>query len=75
MQIAIEKFNKEYFELIKNISAGDITLTYGGKPVARVIPFEEDNKSPKQLFGFLKGMVQIKGDITEPVGEKWEADE
>jgi hypothetical protein len=75
MQIAIEKFDKKYFESIKNILTDDIILTCDGKPVARVIPFKEKDDSQKQLFGFLKGMVQIQGDIIEPVGEKWEADE
>ncbi|MCP4104131.1 MAG: hypothetical protein GY749_01115 [Desulfobacteraceae bacterium] len=31
-------------------------------------------ESAYELFGFIKGMVQINGDIVEPVEEKWKAE-
>jgi len=48
----------------------EYVITKRGKPVARVIPIEEQKP---QIFGRLKGTVKIHGDIFS-TGERWEAD-
>ena len=40
-----------------------VTITKHGKPVARLVPVEEEKDS---IFGFLKGKVKIKGEIDVP---------
>lgn len=40
------------------------------EPCAKLIPVEQKKQS---LFGKMKGTVRIKGDITQPIEEKWEA--
>jgi prevent-host-death family protein len=47
-------------------------VTKRGRPVARLVPITEP--AAGSLFGCLKGMVQIRGDIVEGTGEAWDAD-
>jgi len=49
----------------------EIVITKRGKPVAKLVPFED--KRP-DIFGYMKGTVQILGDIVGPTGEIWDAD-
>ena len=49
-----------------------ITITKRGKPVARVVPLEEEK--PRSLFGFFAGHVVEEGDIVSPTGEEWGAE-
>lgn len=48
-------------------------ITRFGKPVAKLTPVDGEEKEP--LFGFLKDLVVIKGDLVASTGEKWSADE
>jgi prevent-host-death family protein len=47
-------------------------VTKRGRPVARLVPIPES--IPGSLFGCLKGMIQIHGDLVEGTGEAWDAD-
>jgi prevent-host-death family protein len=49
-----------------------IVITKRGKPIAKLVPIEEE---PIDLFGYMAGTAKICGDIVEPTGEIWEADE
>ena len=49
----------------------EIVITKRGKPVAKLVPYEE---KPKDIFGYAKGSVVIHGDIVGPTGEVWDAD-
>ncbi len=40
-----------------------VTITKHGKPVARLVPVEEEDS----IFGFLKGKVKINGPIDVPI--------
>ena len=48
-----------------------IVITKRGKPVAKVVPVEEETPS---LFGRLKGTVTIHGDILSPSDVDWYAE-
>jgi len=48
-----------------------IVITKRGKPVARLAPLAEDMPD---IFGRMKGTVEILGDIVGPTGEIWNAD-
>jgi prevent-host-death family protein len=47
-----------------------IVITKRGKPVAKLVPVEEEVAS---IFGRLKGTVTIHGDIISPVEVDWHA--
>jgi prevent-host-death family protein len=49
-----------------------LVITKRGKPVAKLVPAD---KSGKDIFGCLKGVVKIVGDIESPLSppEDWEA--
>ena len=49
-----------------------VIITKHGKPVAKLIPIEEEKRP---LFGKLKGSVTLLTDITQPIDEGWSADE
>ncbi|MBI2504539.1 MAG: type II toxin-antitoxin system prevent-host-death family antitoxin [Candidatus Latescibacteria bacterium] len=75
MEITLSQFKAKCLEIMDKIQKTheEVVITKRGKPVAKLIPIgEQASKSP---MGFLKGTVVIKGDIVEPLGEVWEADE
>jgi len=48
-----------------------VIITKRHKPIAQLVPIE---KSKNQLlFGKMKGTVNIKGDLLQPIGEDWDA--
>ena len=49
-----------------------VVITKRGKPVAKLVPPDE---RPDNIFGCLKGVFKIAGDIESPVvpPEDWEA--
>ena len=40
-----------------------VVITKKGRPVAKLVPAEEQ---PRDIFGCMKGQVQIVGDIVSP---------
>ena len=48
-----------------------VIITKNGKPVSRLVPYRQ---KPPTLFGALKGSIDIKGDLIEPVDVEWEAE-
>lgn len=56
-----------------NETGGELIITKRGKPVAKVVPPDRRRKA-KGGFGWMKGTVEIKGDIVGPLGVEWEAD-
>jgi len=48
-----------------------VVITKRGKPVAELIP-HKSQKRP-ELFGLLKGRLEIVGDIISPIEVEWEA--
>ncbi len=55
-----------------NKSRQSIVITKRGKPVAKLIPFEEKKQ---KLFGKLKGSMTLLTDIVQPIDVVWSADE
>jgi len=51
----------------------EVIITKRGKPVAKLVPLEE--KKPESIFGALRGLATIEGDIVSPITEPWEWDE
>ncbi len=75
MQIAAGKFKAECLRLMDTVNQNkeDIVITKYGKPVAKLVPFQNDEHP--LLFGYLKGTVTEQGDIVSAIDEVWEADE
>jgi prevent-host-death family protein len=48
-----------------------VVITKRGKPIADVVPHKPASK--RELFGVLKGRVEIVGDIISPIDVEWEA--
>jgi len=73
-EIAAGAFKARCLSLIDEVAStrGEIVITKHGKPKARLVPFDD---RPPALFGFLRGTVTIRGDITAPLDETWDAAE
>lgn len=75
MQIAAGEFKAKCLKLMEDVKEyhEEVIITKFGKPIAKLVPFESE--SPKSIFGYLKGEVEIKGDIVKSTGVKWNANE
>jgi len=65
------KFKAECLGLLDEVEAtGEpLVVTKHGRPVAKIVPVEADE--PVSLLG----SVRFIGDVVEPVGEEWDADQ
>lgn len=73
MEIKAGEFKAKCLELMDRVAAGheEIIITKRGKPVAKLVPVSD--KPRKDLFGYMKGTVEILGDIVSPIDVEWEA--
>ena len=49
----------------------ELVITKNGRPVSRLIPYREMPHAP---FGRDRDIIQIHGDIIEPLDVEWEAE-
>ena len=68
--IGAAKFKEQCLSLMDQIADEGLVITKHGKPVARLIPFHENDGD---LIGSLKHKIEIRGDICS-TGVRWEAD-
>jgi prevent-host-death family protein len=68
--IPASKFKAECLSILDDVDSEGVVITKHGKPVARLIPYEEKNAS--FLIGALKGKMKIKGNIFS-TGRTWNA--
>ncbi len=75
MQIAAGKFKAQCLKLMDRVKEHHekIVITKYGKPIAQLVPVEEDK--PKPLFGSMKGCIEIEKDVISSLVEQWEVDE
>lgn len=68
------EFKSKCLQLMDNVqrTRKPITITKRGKPVAKLVPIEEQKD---EWFGRLKGKMKIVGDIESPIDppEAWES--
>lgn len=73
-EVAISEFKAKCLAIVDQVqkTKRPILITRRGKPVAEVVPATPTR--PKDLFGFMKGSVEILGDIVSPANdpEDWE---
>ena len=68
--IKASEFKAKCLKLMDEVaeSGEEIVITKHGRPVSRLTPYRE---KPKTLFGRGKGMIEIHGDIVEPMPAEW----
>ena len=47
-----------------------VIITKHHQPIAKLVPIQEEKAT---LFGKMKGTIQIKKDLIEPIDEEWNA--
>jgi len=74
MEMAAGYFKAHCLKLMDEVQKfhREIIITKHGKPVARLAP-TVSSKAPR-LLGYMKGQVQIKGDIVSPIKVRWTYD-
>lgn len=73
MEIAAGQFKAQCLKLMDEVQERreEIIITKHGKPVAKLVPFED---APVSVLGFLSSTVLTCGDIVNPIDETWEVD-
>ena len=53
-----------------------VIITKYGKPMARLVPVEQAEDKPENIFGFMRGRMRIVGDIVSPLDppESWDSE-
>lgn len=67
--IKISDFKQRCLSLLEELEPEGLLITKHGKPLARVLPFDQDSAG---LIGALKGKVKVTGDIMS-TGVRWNA--
>lgn len=66
-QIGAAKFKETCLSLLDSVDKEGIVVTKNGKPVAKLVAFQEDRNS---FIGRFKSAIKIHG-TTESTGIKW----
>jgi prevent-host-death family protein len=70
--IPIEELKTHCYKILDNAMDNNLIVTKRGKPIATIIPIKE--KLPKKLlFGAMKNIAKINGDILNPIEIEWDA--
>ena len=69
--IGATRFKERCLALLDRLSPAGLVVTKRGKPVARVIPYQQDYAS---LIGSLRDRISVRGDIMT-TGVPWETDD
>jgi prevent-host-death family protein len=72
LEIPAGQFKARCLQLMEQVrtTRRSIVITKRGKPVARLMPVDEEMPS---IFGRMRGTVTIHGDIVGSTGEEWNA--
>jgi antitoxin (DNA-binding transcriptional repressor) of toxin-antitoxin stability system len=68
--ISVTEFKAKCLNIFDHLDSNGIIVEKRGKPVAKVMPIKDDDF---ELFGCLKGSLEINGDIMS-TGIKWDAE-
>ena len=71
--IKASEFKAKCLKLMDEVaeSGEEIVITKHGRPVSRLAPYKE---RPKSWFGRDRDIIEIHGDIVEPLDVEWEAE-
>lgn len=66
--VDINQAKETLSELIeKTISDGEVIITKGGKPIAKLVSITETKKQRK--FGTAKGLIKMSSDFDQPLDD------
>ena len=68
--IGAAKFKERCLALLDRLDRDGLVITKHGKPVARLLPFEQQHA---ELIGSLRHKIEVRGDIFS-TGIEWDAD-
>ena len=68
--IGAAKFKEQCLALLDRLDIEGLVVTKHGKPVARVIPYDQQCA---HLIGSLREKIKVRGDILT-TGARWDAD-
>jgi len=72
-EIPVTQFKAKCLEIVKRVhdrQAPEVVVTKRGRPYVKVVPVDSGKH---EIFGYLKGLAEIHGDLTEPTGVEWKA--
>lgn len=74
VNINAAQFKAKCLKLIDEVAATrkPLIITKRGKPLAKLVPIEDE--TPTRLFGYMKGTVEILGDIVNVPHDVWAAE-
>ncbi len=69
-RIAASKFKAECLHILDMVKEKkeSFIITKHNRPIAQLIPVEEE----KPIYGYLKDVTHIIGDIMSPIKEEWD---
>lgn len=67
--IGASRFKERCLALLDRLAPEGLVITKHGKPVARVLPYQQDYAS---LIGSLRDKITVRGDIMT-TGVQWDA--
>lgn len=72
MQITAAEFKAKCLKLMDEMAKTrePVVITKRGKPIARLVPIAEP---PLSMFGYMRGTVEIVGDIVDTPAVEWDA--
>ena len=72
--IKASEFKAKCLKLMDEVAdtGQELVISKNGTPVARLVPYR---RKPESLFGIDREKLEILGDIVEPLGVEWEANE
>jgi prevent-host-death family protein len=78
--IGVTAFKSKCLGLIDEVAqgkTGSIVLLKHNRPVARIVPAEDNSREAFDLWGAMRGTVTIPHgvDLTESSGEVWDAEQ
>ena len=69
----VSQFRAEALQVLENVPREGLLITKRGKPLAKIVPADQDVVDNTKHFGILKGKMKIKGNIFS-TGIKWDAE-
>ena len=74
MSINAAQFKAKCLKLIDEVAVTrePLIITKRGKPLAKLVPIQDEALPP--LFGYMKGTVEILGDIVNVPHDAWAAE-
>ena len=75
MEITAANFRSNCFKILDEVDKKhiDVIITKRGKPIAKLVRFETDDRSDP-LIGRLPNVGTTIGDLTEPFEDEWALD-